>query len=333
MNNIKFVPDIVTGRLTEDDAKSYFSRFGWFAFAFTLINISVQSIFSILAYRFFPDVYFSYLFWQILPIASMYAIAFPIAYTIIRPLPTVLPIDDKWKFKELVGGVCICMTLMIVGSYTSNIFINFFTSLRGSAIENPVEQSVNSMPLWATFVFVCVLAPILEEIFFRAFLCRKLLMLGEVYAVVLPSAFFALSHGNFYQIFYAFVIGCFFSFVYVRTGKLIYTIAFHMIVNFLGSFAISLVFKYVDVDAILSGSFVMSLPNLLGLIGFILYELITYGAIIAGLVILFKKRNSFKLQAGILPPPEKKGASCVMLNAGVAAAVAIFAFTLLTSVA
>lgn len=333
MKKIKFVPDIVTGRLTEDDAKRYFSRFGWFAFAFTLININVQSIFAALVYRFFPDIYFNYLFWQILPIVSMYAIAFPIAYIIIRPLPTVLPIDDKWSFKELVGGTCVCMTLMMAGSYVSNIFISFFSSLRGSMIENPVEESVNSMPLWATFVFVCILAPILEEIFFRAFLCRKLLMLGEIYAIVLPAAFFALSHGNFYQVFYAFVIGCFFSFIYVRTGKLIYTIVFHMIVNFLGSFAISLILQYVDLNAMLSGNFVINSSNIFGLIALLWYEIITYGAVIAGIVIIFKKRNSLRLQAGILPPPEKKGATCVMLNAGVAAAIAVFAFSLLTSVA
>lgn len=333
MTKIKFIPDIVTGRLTEEDAKRYFSRFGWFAVAFTLINMTAQGALAFFVNRFFPDVYMHYLFWQILPLVSMYAIAFPLAYTVIRPLPTVLPIDDKWSFKEWIGGMCVCMTLMWAGNYVSNIFITFFTTLRGSAMENPIEESVSSMPLWATFLFICVLAPIFEEIFFRALLCRKLLMLGEVYAIVLPSAFFALSHGNFFQVFYAFVLGCFFSFVYVRTGKLRYTVAFHMIINFLGSFAISLILKYVDLNAMMNGEFVLDASNALGLIGLVWYEVITYGAMIAGIVIIIKKRNSLRLHAGILPPPEKKGATCVLLNAGVAAAIAVFAFSMLLSVA
>ena len=332
MNRIRFVPDIVTGRLKEDDAKRYFSRFGWFAFAFTLINMNFQGIVAELVYRFLPGIYEHYLFWQLLPLISMYAVAFPIAYVIIRPLPTVLPIDDKWNFKELLGSICVCMALMMVGSSISNVFVSFFSSMRGSAVENPVEQSVSSMPLWATFVFICILAPIFEEIFFRAFLCRKFLMLGEVYAIVLPAAFFALSHGNFYQVFYAFVIGCFFSFIYVRTGKLIYTIVFHMIINFIGSFAISLILQYVNLNSLTSGEFVINSSNILGLIGLMWYEIIYFGAIIAGIIIVIKKRNSFRLQAGILPPPEKKGASCVLMNAGVAAAIAVFAFTMLISV-
>ena len=332
MKKIKFVPDIVTGRLTEEDSKRYFSRFGWFAMAFTLINMFVQSAVVIVVARFLPSLYYNYLFWQIFPMVVMYAVAFPIAYTIIRPLPTVLPIDDKWSFGALASGVCVCIALMMVGSYVSNIFVVFFSNLRGSVLENPIEQSVNSMPLWATFLFICVLAPILEELFFRAFLCKKLLMLGEVYAIVLPSAFFALSHGNFYQVFYAFILGCLFSFVYVRTGKIIYTMVFHMIVNFIGSFLITLVLSYVDLDALLEGNLSMDTTALVGFVALIAYEVLVYGAVVIGIVVLVKKRHSFKLQAGILPPPEKRGASCVMMNAGVAAAIAVFAFTMLSSV-
>ena len=331
MNKMKFVPDLVTGRLREEDAKKYFSRFGWFAFAFMLINIAAQNAIAIAA-SFFPAVYNHWLFWQLLSIIPLYGIALPLSYMVLRPLPTVLPIDDKWSGKALMGGLCVCMTLMLVGNYISNIFVSFFQVMRGTVMSNPVETSVSSMPLWGTFLFVCVLAPILEEIFFRGILCRKLLMLGEVYAIVLPSAFFALAHGNFFQVFYAFVLGCFFSFVYVRTGKLIYTIIYHAIINFLGSFVIAFILRYVDLSSMLNGELSITSENIFGLIGLLWYEVLTYGLAIAGIVILVKQYKKVRLQQGLLPPPEGKGVSCVLLNAGVAAAITVFAITMLTSI-
>ena len=332
MKKIRFVPDIVTGRLTEEDAKLYFSRFGLFVLAYTLINSTVQVTAMVVVMRFFPSLYYNYLFGRILPIVAMYAVAFPIAYGIIKPLPTVYPIDDKWSFGELAGCVCVCITIMTGGSYVSNIVVTFLSNLRGSFIENPLGTSIQSMPLWATFLFICVLAPIFEELFFRAFLCKKLLMTGEIYAIILPAAFFALSHGNFYQVFYAFAFGCFFSFIYVRTGKIIYTIVFHMIVNFIGSFLTAIILGHVDLSSILRGEIATDTESLIGLIVLIVYELIIYAAMIAGVVIIIKKMRGFRLHTGILPPPEKKGFTCVMMNGGVAAAIAVLSFSLLGSV-
>lgn len=332
MKQLKFSPNIVTGRLSEEDAKKYFSRFGWFAFAFTLINLFARSILLVVLSAIFPTVTSSWLFWQALPFIPLYGIALPIAYFILRPLPTVLPIDDKWSAKELIGGMCVCMTFMLVGNYISNIVISFFQAFRGVILENPVEATVSSMPRWATLLFVCILAPILEELLFRGLLCRKLLLLGEKYAIFIPAAFFALAHGNFFQVFYAFILGCFFSYVYVKTGKLIYTIVYHIIINFLVSFVISIILDHIDLEAIANGAFTVDASNIFGVLGLVWYEIITYGLAIAGIVILFKQRKKIYLGVGLLPPPEGKGVSCVLLNAGVAAAIAVFAVTLLLSI-
>ncbi len=332
MTNLKFVPNILTGRLTEEDAKRYFSRFGWFAFAFTLINILSQNAIAIFVTTFFPSLFSHWIFLELLPLISLYGISMPLAYLILKPLPTVLPIDDKWRPKEWIGGLCVCTALMLAGNYISNIFITFFQAMRGNIIQNPVAESVAAVPLWATLVFTCIIAPIAEELFFRGLICRKLLVLGEGYAIVLPAAFFALSHGNFFQVFYAFVLGCFFSFVYVRTGKLIYTIIYHIIINFMGSFVISIILQYVDLEGMLGGSFSVNSENIFGFLALIWYELITYGFAIAGIVILVKQYKKIHFQQGLLPPPEGKGVSCVLLNAGVAASITAFAVIMLLSI-
>ena len=76
----------------------------------------------------------------------------------------------------------------------------------------------------------------------------------------------------------------------------------------------------------------MDASNIFGVLGLVWYEIITYGLAIAGIVILFKQRTKIHLGAGLLPPPEGKGVSCVLLNAGVAAAIAVFAVTMLLSI-
>ncbi len=331
MNTIKFMPDLVTGRLNEYDAKRYFSRFGWFAFTYFLLNTIISTVIATVVFRFFPNVYYHFLFSEILNVIVSYAISLPIAYLIIKPLPTVKPDKEKMKVSHWFCGLSISVALMMVGNYISNIFLSMFMSFLGAVPQNPISERVDSAPLWVTVIFVVIIAPILEEIMFRGILCKKLLILGEGYAIILPAAFFALCHGNFFQLFYAFTLGCFFSFIYVRTGKLIYTILYHMAINLLGGVLTPAILKLINYEAMLEEDFNINSQNIFGFIGFLWYELIIIGVTIFGIVIVIKKYKDFKPVSGLLPPPERKAAVCVLLNSGVAAAIALFAFTLFGS--
>ena len=52
---------------------------------------------------------------------------------------------------------------------------------------------------------------------------------------ILSALLFAFFHGNVNQFFYAFLIGGFFAYVYIKTGKIKYSIALHIILNLMGS--------------------------------------------------------------------------------------------------
>ncbi|MBO7310475.1 MAG: CPBP family intramembrane metalloprotease [Clostridia bacterium] len=326
------MPDLLTGRLNEYDAKRYFSRFGWFAFTYFLLSSIVSVIIAIITINLFPAVYQHYLFSETLNVVVSYGIALPISYVIIKPLPTVKPDPEKMKVSHWFYGLCISVALMIIGNYITSIVLVFFISpLRGVSMQSPVSERIDSVPLWVTILFIVIIAPILEEIFFRGILCKKLTIIGEGYAIILPSAFFALCHGNFFQLFYAFTLGCFFSFIYIKTGKLIYTIIYHMAINLIGSVISPLIIDQLDITSLLENGFSINSENILRVIGFLWYELIIVGVAIFGVVIAIKKRKEFKVHEGLLPPPEHKGVSCVLLNSGVAASIAIFAYTLLGS--
>jgi membrane protease YdiL (CAAX protease family) len=335
-----FAPDLLTGRLTEEDTKKYFSRFGWFAFATFMIYMVTVSILSTIIYEVAPDVYYHHLFLNLSSVIPLYCVALPLGYLVLRPLPSVMPkpssADGKTKFGFKGGffSICICLTLMMLGSYISQIFMTFFQILRQDIIENPLEEVLNNTPIWSVILFTVILAPILEEVLFRGIVCKKLLALGEGYAIVASAVLFAVFHGNFYQLFYAFTLGCFFAFIYVKTGKLRYTILLHMLVNFFGGAIPTMLLSKLNLDLLMEGNIDYVVANIGAILLFLLYELLYYGGAIAGIVIIATQFRKFKIQkTGLLPPPEKRGVRCAIFNAGIITAAALFALNLLGSLA
>ena len=102
-------------------------------------------------------------------------------------------------------------------------------------IANPVHQLINSSDIWINLLIISIFAPICEEILFRKFLIDRTIKYGAKVSIILSAVLFAFFHGNLNQFFYAFLMGGFFAYVYIRTGKITYTIILHAIVNFMGS--------------------------------------------------------------------------------------------------
>ena len=80
-------------------------------------------------------------------------------------------------------------------------------------------------------IVVGILAPICEELIFRKFLIDRLAQHGELVTILASGIMFGLFHGNFQQCFMAMLIGFLFAFVYIRTGKIIYSMILHATMN------------------------------------------------------------------------------------------------------
>ncbi len=344
MSSIKFHPELMTGRLSYRDTKRYFSLFGWFAFAYFLITNLSQTAIMLAVQHFFPNVFSHWSFWELLSFIPNYCIGLPIALLFfLRKLPRDVPAGEKMSFGNWWGGFCVCMTLMMAGNYVSQIFLSLIQSYLGPAPQNPVESAVSSMPPWATFLFVVLLAPLREELVFRGLICRRLLPLGEGWAIVLSSAFFALFHGNFYQVFYAFTLGCFFSFIYLKTGKLVYTVLFHMAVNFVGGFLSSVLYELIDMEVFyprlqeflinpaLSGITASDLLSLLWFGVYMLFQGIILACAVLGIVLLVKGRKKLRISAGLLPPAHEAGRG-LFTSSGIIASIVLFSLVLAISV-
>ena len=78
---------------------------------------------------------------------------------------------------------------------------------------------------------VGISAPIIEEFLFRKTIIDRIGKHNEILAVVFSAVAFGFFHMNIAQFFYATFIGLVLGVVYVKTGKIIYTIILHMVVN------------------------------------------------------------------------------------------------------
>ena len=89
----------------------------------------------------------------------------------------------------------------------------------------------------AMILRVCVVFPILEEIFFRGIVIRIMYRFAPfVVANVVQALVFAIYHGNIVQGVYAFLLGLFIGYVLKLTRNILYVFALHMSINLLGMF-------------------------------------------------------------------------------------------------
>ena len=277
---------------------------------------------------------------HLINIIALYCIGVPIFKTVSASLPSMKPLSSKMKFGAFLGGFCICVLAMSVGNYISNFILSWLYSIFGIVTQNPVEQVISPNDpaiVIVTIAFMVVLVPVLEELLFRRIICSKLLPLGEGYAIFLSGAIFGLIHGNFYQFPYAFLLGVFFAFIYIKTGKLIYSIIYHMAINLMGSVIAPWIMTLIDTDALNealeSEGAVIPESLVSGMAAVMIYGAVILGLGIGGVVIFVKakKKKKFALEQGILPPPKKHKMANLFCNVGVASAITYFVVIFLLS--
>ncbi len=347
--NYKFAPDPITGTLSSDDTKKYISRFalavfalGMFSKAAALIcQFALQFIFETFGINAASLGIWADILGNVLSVLCIYAVGLPAFVVLSKPLPKVIPYRERMSTGKFFAGICVAFLFMTVGSYISNVFITFFSTLRVSELQNPVDSMVSQESVWITIIFIVIIGPILEELLFRKLICDKLLPLGEGYAIFLSASIFGLIHGNFFQFAYAFFVGALFALIYVKTGKLIYTTIYHMLINFLGSVVAPAVIQLIDIDklnemlnAVSKNELVEIDPSvMLSLLVLLAYEGIMMIISVLGLVffIIAYNRREIKLQSGILPTPKKGRLANIFLNVGTAALITYFAVTFLFS--
>lgn len=143
--------------------------------------------------------------------------------------------SNKLTIKKFIVYIAISLTLMWVGNLIGLTITEILGNLIQSEIANPIVETIDSSSVYTNLLLMVIMAPIFEEIIFRKLLIDRTIKYGKGVSILLSALIFGLFHGNLNQFFYAFLIGGFFAYVYIKTGKIIYTVLLHLTVNFFGS--------------------------------------------------------------------------------------------------
>jgi membrane protease YdiL (CAAX protease family) len=299
--------------------KKHFSSLGLMYFLGALIIIGVQVAVSMLVLAFAPSLLDNPNLSLLVSMLPTYAIAFPLTSLLIHQVPGVQMKKHNMKPTQLLGAFAISYALMYLSNLAGQFFTNIIGIIKGSPVDDAIADLVSELnPLTAFFVMV-LLAPALEEWIFRKLLVDRTIRYGEGTAIFLSGLMFGLFHGNLNQFVYTFLVGAFWAFIYVKTGRLRYTIYLHMALNFMGS--VGSLFFLDAISTLEGGSSAMNgfhflLGMLIPLAIVIPYLIVVFGLVISGIVLLVTNWKRFRLIPAELFIPKEKRFSVIFLNAG-----------------
>lgn len=164
-----------------------------------------------------------------------YILPFPIFYWLMKKLDETKIEKASVDAKTFMIYIGVSLTLMWIGNIAGLIITMLLSGAIQTEIVNPVHELISTADLWVNLLIISIFAPICEEILFRKFLIDRTIKYGAKVSIILSAVMFGLFHGNLNQFFYTFLMGGFFAYVYIRTGKITYPIILHAIVNFMGS--------------------------------------------------------------------------------------------------
>ncbi len=215
-------------------ARKNLLRIGLALLVYLIITSSVQATAMLLCGSFLPQIYQQD--WFIIACSLFgYAAGLPIFFGFIASMPKQKPQKTKLGFSGWIAFLAISFLLMEAGSMIAGSLMSAIETMKGQEISNAVSEQINDSSPLVNFVVAVILAPLFEELVCRKWIIDRLLPYSEVLAVVTSGLLFGLIHGNFYQFFYAAMLGMLFAIVYVKTGNIFHTIGMHAIMNFTGS--------------------------------------------------------------------------------------------------
>ena len=342
MNDMDIIvtePEAPDPRAIEEEKRSMrrcFSRCGWSVFVLTAAMLAISLILGIVIGVLeetgvkATDFYYKYLmiFNEVL-----IAVSILLGMIVLVGMPKTVPEHKKMSLKSFLAVLCICFCIGAVGNVIGNIWLTVWNGITGNDVTNELAEILASISPWQMILCTAVLAPILEELFFRKLLIDRMNKYGELAAIVISALLFGLFHQNFSQFFYAFGLGLVFGYVYCRTGSYLLVTLFHMVFNFVSGVLPTLLSEKVlafadEIVELTETELVEMLPTLVGdygvpLLLYFLY-LMAMGALnSAGFIILiinFKKIN-VKPSGSVLTAAEQRKSAVInvgMIVAGVA---------------
>ena len=199
----------------EKEIRRHFSKIGFAYLAGSIVIYAIQFLAAMVGKKFVPGVMADANGSFILLMLTMYGISMPFMGWLVSRIPAQKIEERKMTAGQWIIAFLMCYGLMYAGNLIGTALTFGIGMVKGTGVDNPLVSTVMQLNPWVTFVIAVLIAPTAEELLFRKLLTERIVKYGELTAVLAS--------------------GLFLGFIYVKTGKLRYTIGLHMAINFIGS--------------------------------------------------------------------------------------------------
>lgn len=132
---------------------------------------------------------------------------------------------------SFIGLVCLTFGCQLPAQLLT-LGLEWFTNLFGGSIVEVLEENAVDMDNLSMWLYVCLAAPITEELLFRGLVLRSLEPYGKKFAIIVSAVLFGLYHGNPIQTPYAILVGLILGYVAMEYN-VVWAMVLHMMNNLL----------------------------------------------------------------------------------------------------
>ena len=209
------------------------NRIGWATVLFVILWMFFQTVVAVGAELMESDFYNKYL---LIINSSTQALAMAVAIAVLFSVPKEKNEQRPIAFNRFVKIMLICFGAGYIGNLIGSLILTVWNIVTGNSAGGELQEILSGMNPLIMFLAVGILAPILEELFFRKLLIDRLRPFGKIVCVFLPAFLFALFHMSATQMIYAFTVGAILAYLYYETGKYWLSVIIHAVFNWISGF-------------------------------------------------------------------------------------------------
>ncbi len=223
----------------------------------------------------------------------IYGIGLPVFCLVLRltagPGAALRPAGAGLRLRDFLLLLPICFFVMYSGSAVGNLLQGLLHFIKPFPLPRfwGVQELPTELPVLQAFLLVAA-SPLMEEYIFRRCVIDRVRPYGSRTAVYVSALLFGLFHGTVSQLFYAFLLGLVFGAVYVRTGRLRYTVLLHSLINALSTIVLpALVWRVMGAESFgeMSRRTIAQTLQQPGVIPLLLYLVFLFVSSLAGAVL------------------------------------------------
>lgn len=338
--NIPCEPDPIDTAPLKKDMRRAFSRCGWAVFAVAGFVTAASLMLGVIIRLTGAEASTLYTLYQqylLLFNEAAVAISILLGFLVLARMPKSPPEKAKTSPGFFITLLCICFTVGIAGNLIGNAWLMIWNTVTGKQVTNQLTEIMTTLSPRQVALCTGILAPILEELFFRKLLIDRMYKYGELTAILTSAIFFGLIHQNFSQFFYAFGLGIVIGYLYCKTRSYLAVtllhMAFNMIMGVLPALLTPKVLQYAEAIETGTEAEMMAILGeyILPLMLYLLYVLAIGILTIVGLILLLVnyKKITINKNNPDLPAADKRKAA--LLNSGTIAAAVILVGLMIAS--